>query len=109
MYRKKNRELQKENITISLEELVPKNHLLRIIDKAIDFKSPYFRLHESEKIGIEKTQILFVFHVFFTRAKFQVLFNFNWKGLCLQSGYACVLIVGKAQNVDRYLAFCTEG
>ena len=41
MYRKKNRQLQKENVTISLEELVPENHLLRIIDKAIDFNFIY--------------------------------------------------------------------
>ncbi len=37
MYRKKDRRLQNENVTVSLEELVPQNHLLRIIDKAINF------------------------------------------------------------------------
>ena len=41
MYRKKDRRLQKENVTISLEELIPENHLLRIIDKAIDFNFIY--------------------------------------------------------------------
>ena len=41
MYCKKDRQLQKENVTISLEELVQENHLLRIIDKAIDFNFIY--------------------------------------------------------------------
>ena len=41
MYRKKDRRLQKENVTISLEKLVPENHLLRIIYKAIDFNLIY--------------------------------------------------------------------
>ena len=37
MYRKKNREIQEEEVKISLEKLVPENHILRAIDKAIDF------------------------------------------------------------------------
>ena len=41
MYRKKDRQLQKENVGVSLEELVPENHLLRIIDKTIDFNFIY--------------------------------------------------------------------
>ena len=41
MYRKKDRQLQKENVTVSLDDLVPENHLLRIIDKAIDFNFIY--------------------------------------------------------------------
>jgi len=41
MYRKKDRQLQKENVRVSLEELVPENHLLRMIDKAIDFNFIY--------------------------------------------------------------------
>ncbi len=44
MYRKKDRRLQNENVTISLEELVPENHLLRIIDKGIDFDFIYDEL-----------------------------------------------------------------
>lgn len=41
MYRKKDRQIQKENVTISLEALVPENHLPWIIDKAIDFNFIY--------------------------------------------------------------------
>ena len=32
MYRKKNREIQVEEVKISLEKLVPENHILRTID-----------------------------------------------------------------------------
>ena len=41
MYRKKNLEKQVEEVTISLEALVPENHILRAIDKAIDFNFIY--------------------------------------------------------------------
>ena len=41
MYRKKNREIQIEEVKISLEKLVPENHILRAIDKAIDFSFIY--------------------------------------------------------------------
>ena len=41
MYRKKNREKQVEEVKISLEKLVPENHILRAIDKAIDFSFIY--------------------------------------------------------------------
>lgn len=32
MYRKKNQEIQVEGVKISLEKLVPENHILRAID-----------------------------------------------------------------------------
>ena len=41
MYRKKNREKQVEEVKISLEALVPEKHILRAIDKAIDFSFIY--------------------------------------------------------------------
>ena len=41
MYRKKHREKQEEEVKISLEALVPENHILRAIDKAIDFSFIY--------------------------------------------------------------------
>ena len=37
MYRKKNREIQVEKVKISPEKPVAENHILRAIDKAIDF------------------------------------------------------------------------
>ena len=46
MFRKKNRQVQKEEITISLEKLVPENHILRAIDKAIDFSFIYEEVEE---------------------------------------------------------------
>jgi len=41
MYRKKNRERQRDIQFISLEDLVPQDHILRVIDKAIDFSFIY--------------------------------------------------------------------
>ena len=41
MYRKKNREIQNQIQFISLEDLVPQDHILRVIDKAIDFSFIY--------------------------------------------------------------------
>lgn len=41
MYRKKNREIQVEEVKISLEKLVPENHILRAIDKATNFNFIY--------------------------------------------------------------------
>lgn len=41
MYEKKDREKQKQIQFITLEDLVPQNHILRIIDKAIDFSFIY--------------------------------------------------------------------
>ena len=41
MYRKKNRQIQVEEVKISLEKLVPENHILRAIDKATDFNFIY--------------------------------------------------------------------
>ena len=46
MYRKKNRQVQVEEISISLEKLVPENHILRAIDKVIDFSFIY------EEVGV---------------------------------------------------------
>jgi len=41
LYEKKNRELQKQIQFVSLEDLVPQNHILRTIDKTIDFSFIY--------------------------------------------------------------------
>ena len=41
------------------------------------FRKSEYVYGESEKIGIEKTQILFIFHDFSIRAKLKVLLNFN--------------------------------
>ena len=41
MYRKKKREIQIEEVKISLEALVAEKHILRAIDKVIDFSFIY--------------------------------------------------------------------
>ena len=39
MYKKKNREIQVEEVNISLEKLVPESHILRAIDFSFSSKS----------------------------------------------------------------------
>ena len=41
MYKKQNREKQKDIRVVSLEDLVPRDHLLREIDRAINFDFIY--------------------------------------------------------------------
>ena len=41
MYKKKNREKLHQLQFITLDDLVPQNHILRLIDKAIDFSFIY--------------------------------------------------------------------
>ena len=80
MYRKKNRQLQKENVTISLEELVPENHLLRIIDKAIDFNFIYDEVEnlysDKGRPGIDPVslfKIVFIQYLFGVRSMRQTI------------------------------------
>ena len=80
MYRKKNRELQKENVTISLEGLVPENHLLRIIDKAIDFNFIYDEVEnlysDKGRPGIDPVslfKIVFIQYLFGIRSMRQTI------------------------------------
>ena len=80
MYRKKNRQLQKENVTISLEELVPENHLLRIIDKAVDFNFIYDEVEnlysDKGRPGIDPVslfKIVFIQYLFGIRSMRQTI------------------------------------
>ena len=80
MYRKKDRQLQKENVTISLEELVPENHLLRIIDKAIDFNFIYDEVEnlysDKGRPGIDPVslfKIVFIQYLFGIRSMRQTI------------------------------------
>ena len=41
MYEKKNRQSQKQIQFVALDDLVPKDHILRAIDEAIDFSFIY--------------------------------------------------------------------
>ena len=77
MYR---RQLQKENVTISLEELVPQNHLLRIIDKAIDFNFIYDEVEnlysDKGRLGIDPVslfKIVFIQYLFGIRSMRQTI------------------------------------
>ena len=80
MYRKKNRQVQKENVTISLEELVPENHLLRIIDKSIDFNFIYDEVEnlysDKGRPGIDPVslfKIVFIQYLFGIRSMRQTI------------------------------------
>lgn len=63
MYRKKNRELQSQIQFISLEDLVPKDHILRAIDRAIDFSFIYdeveglYSSYEAGRPGIDPVSL----------------------------------------------------
>ena len=59
MYRKKNREKQVEEVTISLEALVPEKHILRAIDKAFWIRSMRQTIKEIE-VNVEMVHRLFV-------------------------------------------------
>ena len=80
MYRKKNREKQVEEVKISLEALVPENHILRTIDKAIDFSFIYEEVEglysEKGRPGIDPVslfKIVFIQYLFGIRSMRQTI------------------------------------
>ena len=80
MYRKKNREIQVEEVKISLEALVPENHILRAIDKAIDFSFIYEEVEvlysEKGRPGIDPVSLLkivFIQYLFGIRSMRQTI------------------------------------
>ena len=80
MYRKKNRQVQVEEITISLEKLVPEKHILREIDKAIDFSFIYEEVEglysEKGRPGIDPVslfKIIFIQYLFGIRSMRQTI------------------------------------
>ena len=80
MYRKKNRQVQVEEITISLEKLVPEKHILREIDKAIDFSFIYEEVEglysEKGRPGIDPVslfKIVFIQYLFGIRSMRQTI------------------------------------
>ena len=80
MYRKKNREKQEEEVKISLEALVPEKHILRTIDKAIDFSFIYEEVEglysEKGRPGIDPVslfKIVFIQYLFGIRSMRQTI------------------------------------
>lgn len=80
MFRKKNRQVQEKEITISLEKLVPENHILRAIDKAIDFSFIYEEVEglysEKGRPGIDPVclfKIVFIQYLFGIRSMRQTI------------------------------------
>ena len=80
MYRKKNREKQMAEVKISLEALVPENHILRAIDKAIDFSFIYGEVEglysEKGRPGIDPVslfKIVFIQYLFGIRSMRQTI------------------------------------
>ena len=80
MYKKKNREKQVEEVKISLEALVPENHILRAIDKAIDFSFIYGEVEglysEKGRPGIDPVslfKIVFIQYLFGIRSMRQTI------------------------------------
>ena len=86
MYRKKNRELQSQIQFISLEDLVPKDHILRAIDRAIDFSFIYYEVeglyssYEAGRPGIDPVslfKIVFIQYLFGIRSMRQTIKEIN--------------------------------
>ena len=80
MYRKKNREKQVEEVKISLEAMVPENHILRTIDKAIDFSFIYEEVEglysDKGRPGIDPVslfKIVFIQYLFGIRSMRQTI------------------------------------
>ena len=82
MYRKKERNAQKEIQFVCLEDLVPKNHILRDIDAAIDFDFIYdevkelYKQKEWGKPGIDPVslfKIVFIQYLFGIRSMVEVV------------------------------------
>ena len=80
MYRKKNREIQVEEVKISLEKLVPENHILRAIDKVIDFSFIYEEVEglysDKGRPGIDPVslfKIVFIQYLFGIRSMRQTI------------------------------------
>lgn len=82
MYEKKNREAQKQIQFVSLEDLVPQNHILRTIDKAIDFSFIYdlvkdlYSPNDSGRPGIDPVslfKIIFIQYLFGIRSMRQTI------------------------------------
>ena len=80
MYRKKNREKQEEEVKISLEALVPEKHILRTIDKAIDFSFIYEEIEglysDKGRPGIDPVslfKIVFIQYLFGIRSMRQTI------------------------------------
>ena len=80
MYRKKNREKQMAEVKINLEALVPQNHILRAIDRAIDFSFIYEEVEglysEKGRPGIDPVslfKIVFIQYLFGIRSMRQTI------------------------------------
>ena len=86
MYRKKNRKLQSQIQFISLEDLVPEDHILRAIDRAIDFSFIYdeveglYSPYEAGRPGIDPVslfKIVFIQYLFGIRSMRQTIKEIN--------------------------------
>lgn len=86
MYEKKNRALQNQIHFISLEDLVPQEHILRTIDKAIDFNFIYkevdtmYASSEVGRLGIDPVslfKIVFIHYLFGIRSMRQTIREIN--------------------------------
>ena len=57
MHRKKNREIQEEEVKISLEKLVPENHILRAIDFSFIYEEVEGLYSEKGRPGIDPVSL----------------------------------------------------
>lgn len=76
MYRKKNQEIQVEGVKISLEKLVPENHILRAIDFSFIYEEVELLYREKGRPGIASIslfKIVFIQYLFGIRSMRQTI------------------------------------
>lgn len=109
MYRKKNRELQSQIQFISLEDLVPQDHILRAIDRAIDFSFIYDEvegLYSSYEVGrpgidpVSLFKIVFIQYLFGIRSMRQTINEIN-----VNVAYRWFIGYGLTEQIPHFSTF----
>lgn len=109
MYRKKNRELQSQIQFISLEDLVPKDHILRAIDRAIDFSFIYdeveglYSSYEAGRPGIDPVslfKLVFIQYLFGIRSMRQTI-----KEIDVNVAYRWFIGYGLTEPIPHFSTF----
>lgn len=109
LYHKKNRELQSQIQFIALEDLVPQDHILRAIDRAIDFNFIYdevkdlYSPYDAGRPGIDPVslfKILFIQYLFGIRSMRQTIKEIN-----VNVAYRWFIGYGLTEKVPHFSTF----
>ena len=109
VYRKKNRDIQNQVQMITLEDLVPKDHILRAIDEAIDFSFIYdevkdmYSSYEGGRPGIDPVslfKIVFIQYLFGIRSMRQTI-----KEIEVNNAYRWFIGYGLLEPIPHFSTF----